>query len=146
MGKMGLTLRGDPPRTIDMTGREWGTPIDGLVLSIRQIPKEDSTDRIAISVVMKNVGDVFRTISVPGWLFFHEIEIDAPLTAWGREALKPERKTAPSSLTMFPGDATETELPIGSLYALRRGGSYRVCVCTKLGENLVLRSNEIEIH
>lgn len=145
MAKLGLTVRADPPRKIDMAGREWGDPVDGLVLSIRQIAKEDPAELASLSIVVKNGGDTPHTISVPGWLFFYEIEMNAPLTPWGRESLKPERKAPPLVLTLGPGDATETELPLGSLYEIQRGGSYRVRVSTRLHEITLLRSNEIVI-
>ena len=35
LANMGLVLRDDPPKVIDMTGREWGEVVDGLALSIR---------------------------------------------------------------------------------------------------------------
>ena len=54
MGKMGLTLRGDPPRKIVVTGREWGAAVDGVAISIREIPRDEPEQLASVSAVMKN--------------------------------------------------------------------------------------------
>ena len=75
LAKMGLTLRGDPPRAIDITNREWGPPVDGIALSIREIPRQDPKELPSVSAVMKNGGQKQIPLSIPGWLYFYQMEI-----------------------------------------------------------------------
>src|ERR1700761_8517021 len=53
LANMGLVLRDDPPRVIDMTGREWGESAGGLELSVREIPREDSRQQAVLSTVIR---------------------------------------------------------------------------------------------
>ena len=145
MGRMGLTLRGDPPRKIDMTGRIWGAPVNGIALSIREIAREDPEQLASVSAVMKNSGEKQIPLVIPGWLHFFKIHIEAPATRYGRALLRPERQTERLEITLGPGDATETDLPVGSLYELRRGKEYKVRVSCLLPGDLVLESNELVI-
>ena len=145
MGRMGLTLRGDPPRKIDMAGREWGPAVGGLALSIREIRKEDPAQLASISAVMKNSGAEEIPLVIPGWLHFYQINVEAQPTSYGRALLRPERKTERLDITLGAGDATETDLPVGSLYELRRGMGYKVRVSCQLPGGTVLQSNEIVI-
>src|SRR5207248_630325 len=78
MGKMGLAARADPPKAIDMTGREWGEPVDGLVLSVRQVKKEDPDQLAAVSVVLKNESAARKAFTVPGLLFFYKLQVISP--------------------------------------------------------------------
>jgi hypothetical protein len=145
MGKMGLTLRGDPPRKIVVTGREWGAAIDDVALSIREIPRDEPEQLASVSAVMKNNGQKQIPLVVPGWMHFYQIEIEAPLTKYGRALLRPERQTENLEITLGPGDATETDLPVGSLYELRRPKEYKIRVSCKLPDGAVLHSNELLI-
>jgi hypothetical protein len=151
LANMGLVLRDDPAKVIDMAGREWGETVDGLALSIREIRGEHPQQQAVLSVVIKNRSTETRTLSVPGWLFFYEVEAMrsdgaiVPLGAYGRELLKPERKTERIAITLGPGDAKETDLPLGALYDLRARGDYRVQVSCELGDGAVLFSNRILI-
>lgn len=142
---MGLVLRDDPPKVIDMTGREWGRPVDGLGLSLREIPKEDPAQQAVLSVVIRNEAPEPKTFIVPGWLFFYELQLDAPLTAYGSQLLKPERKTERMEVTLAPGQARETDLPVGVLYDMRARGDYRIKVSCRLSDEAVLTSNEIVV-
>lgn len=142
---MGLVLRDDPPKVIKVTGREWGEPIDGLALSVHEIPKEDPQQQTVLSVVIRNVGQERKTLIVPGWLFFYELELSTPLTAYGSQLLKPERKTERLEVTLAPGEARETDLPVGALYDMRAAGEYRVKVSCRLPDGAVLTSNEIVV-
>jgi hypothetical protein len=139
LANMGLVLRDDPPKVIDMAGREWGETVNGLALSIREIPEG------VLSVVIKNAGPERITFTVPGWLFFYEIRSTMPLTAYGRLLLKPERKTEHIEVTLGPGEAKETDLPLGALYDLRTPGDHGVLVSCKLKDGAVLVSNETVI-
>jgi hypothetical protein len=136
LANMGLILRDDPPKVIDMIGREWGEAVNGLALSIREIPGG------VLSVVIRNSGPEQKTFDAPGWLFFYEIHSDAPLSAYGRELLKPERNTERIEIKLGPGEAKETDLPLAVLYDMRAQGSYKVRVSCKL---LNLTSNEIAV-
>jgi hypothetical protein len=145
LAKMGLILRGDPPRSIDMTGREWGHPVNGLALSIREIPRDEPDQLPSVSVVMKNEGSTPIPLVIPGWLFFYSIDIPAPLTPYGKALLNPQRKSDPSEICLGPGDATETDLPVGSVYTLRRQTGYKVSVSCQLPDGSALRSNQITL-
>src|SRR5580658_7628835 len=78
LANMWLVLRDDPPRVIDMTGREWGEPVDGLALSVRELKREDPGHVAGISVVLKNAmkngGAQPKTLEVPPWIFYYEVE------------------------------------------------------------------------
>jgi len=151
LANMGLIVRDDPPKTIDMTGRAWGEAWSGLALSIREIRKEDPGQLAAISVVMRNAGGDPKRFSVPGWLFFYEVNVVGPdgcvvpLTGYGRELTKPERRAETVELSLAPGDATETDLPVATLYDMRRPGEYRVLVSCLLPDGALVQSNEIVI-
>jgi hypothetical protein len=145
MGRMGLTLRGDPPRKIDMTGRIWGQPVDGVALSIREIPKEDPEQLASVSAVMRNSGEKQIPLTIPGWLHFYKIDVAAQPTSYGRALLRPERQSERLAITLGPGDATETDLPVGSIFELRRGKEYKVRVSCQLPGDALLQSNEIVI-
>ena len=108
LANMGLVLRDDPPKVIDMTGRQWGQSVDGLALSVREIPQEDPAQQTVLSVVIRNEGPEPKTLIVPGWLFFYELQLDAPLTAYGSQLLKPERRTERMEVTLAAGQAKET--------------------------------------
>jgi hypothetical protein len=56
LANMGLVLRDDPPKVIDMAGRAWGEAVNGFALSIREIPKEDPRQQAVLSVVIRNAG------------------------------------------------------------------------------------------
>ncbi|MGA2714292.1 MAG: hypothetical protein ABSG41_14385 [Bryobacteraceae bacterium] len=145
LANMGLVLRDDPPKVIDMTGRQWGQTVNGLALSIREIPKEDPRQQTVLSVVIRNEGPEPRTFAVPGWLFFYEVHLGVPLTAYGSQLLKPERKTERIEVTLAPGKARETDLPAGILYDMRASGDYRVTVSCRLPDGTVVTSNEIVV-
>jgi hypothetical protein len=145
MGKMGLTLRGDPPRKINVEGRVWGEEAGGVVLSIREIANSDPAQLPAISVVMKNVGSATRKLTIPGWMFFYQVETPQPLTAFGRQLLMPERRRERLEISLGPGDATETDVPVAQLYEMRARGEYQLRVSCTLEDGVVVRSNQIVI-
>jgi hypothetical protein len=144
LAKMGLVIRDDPRKVIDMTGREWGEPVDGLALSIRELQREDPRQVAGISVVMKNGGANPRTLTVPPWIFYYEIE-GLELTSYGRQLMSSDRKSKNVDLTLRPGDAIETDLPLATIYNLRAAGDYKVQVSCRLPDGVVLRSNEVTI-
>lgn len=146
---MGLVIRDDPAKVIDMTGREWGEAVQGLALSIRELPREDPMQVAGISVVMKNEGTDSRTFTVPPWVFFYEIE-GLDLTPYGRQLMSPDRKGPDNKgknteVTLGPGGAVETDLPIATIYNVRAPGNYKIQVSCRLPDQTSLRSNEILI-
>src|SRR5580700_6919750 len=104
LAKMGLVIRDDPPKVIDMTGREWGEAVEGLALSVRELPREDPDKVAGISVVMKNSGSHPRTLIVPPWIFYYEIE-GLTLSPYGQQLMNPDRKVRNTEVTLGTGDA-----------------------------------------
>jgi hypothetical protein len=145
LANLGLVLRDDPPRVIDMTGREWGEAVDGLALSIRELKREDSKHVAGISVVIRNGGTQKKTLRVPPWIFFYEIQ-GLELSRYGQQLMNSDRKAMDIEITLGPGDAIETDLPIGTLYDIGAAGDHEVRVSCRLPDGTVLRSNEIVIH
>ena len=144
LAKMGLIIRSDPPRHIETENLQWGPPADGMMLSIREIPSEGSGQLPAISVVMKNAGAKTWNLTIPGWMFFYHVETTAPLSAFGHQLLRPENQKEKLDIAVGPGDATQTDIPIGSMYEMGRG-DYPVEVVCALSDGLALRSNRIVI-
>jgi hypothetical protein len=140
LANMGLVLRDDPPKVIDLTGREWGEPAAGLVLSIRELRREDPGQLAGISVVMKNLGTDPRTLTVPPWIFFYKLE-GLDLTPYGRQLMNPDHKRQLVEVKLGRGEAIETDLPIAKIYTLRD----KLRVTCQLPEGTVVRSNEITI-
>lgn len=140
LAKMGLVLRDDAPKVIDMTGREWGEPVGGLVLSIRELKREDPKQLAGISVVMKNQGTAPITLNVPPWIFYYKIE-GLELTPYGRQLMAGDQKRQLVDVTLRSGDAIETDLPIAKIYNLQE----KIRVSCQLPDGTVLRSNEITI-
>lgn len=145
LANLGLVLRDDPPKVVDLTGRQWGASVNGLALSIRALPREETRQPVVLSVVIRNEGPDRKTLVVPGWLFFYQIEIEAPLTSYGSRLLQGERRDERVEVSLGPGDAKETDLPLGTLYQMRSGASYRVSVKCRLEDRRMLTSNEIQV-
>lgn len=151
LANLGLVLRDDPPKVVDLTGRSWGPAVDGLALSIREIRRDEPGQQLVLSVVIRNELAEPRSFVIPGWLFFYNAEVMAsgdtsvPLSFYGNKVLKAERKTERVEVSLGAGDAREVDLPVGALYAMRRGENYRVRVRSRLGEGALLASNEIEV-
>jgi hypothetical protein len=147
--KLGLTVRDDAPKTVDIAGREWGEPAGGLALSIQQIRIEDPAQLPAISAAVRNISGERMRFEIPGWLAFYAVEISGPNgghvapTAFGRELLKPERHQRRIVLDLASGQAVETDIPIGSIFQMRAAGEYQVRISAKLPTGEVARSNEI---
>lgn len=149
--RLGLTVRDDAPKTVDIAGREWGEPAGGFALSIRQIRKEDPEQLPAVSAAVRNVSDERKRFEIPGWLVFYSVEITRPdgervgLTAFGRELLKPGRHQHRIVLDLAPGQAVETDIPIGSIYDMRAPGEYRVRVSAPFSEDDTAFSNPVVV-
>lgn len=142
---MGLTVRDDPPRVIDVAARQWGPSVDGFALSIETIAQEERGAPPVLSVVLRNVGNFTQTLSAPSWLVFFPVQTTAEPTLFGRELLKPERQTMRVTSTLAPGEFFETQLPVGSLFDLRARGEYPAQVSCTLPDGATLLSNKIAI-
>lgn len=139
LANMGLVLRDDPPRVIDVTGREWGDVVDGLVLSIRELPRDDERRVTGISVVVRNTAPEARTLDGP-LAARYRVE-GAGLSAYGQKLAAASPPANPVSVVVAAGGAIETELPIATTHELRARGEYRLRVALEPR----LRSNELTI-
>src|SRR5438309_3253548 len=99
MAKMGLSVRDDPPKVVDLSLYTFGEAQQGLALAIRQIPRDDPDALASVSVVIRNVGQETWSFVVPGWLGFYEFSVKtaegeaAPLTPFGRALARAEHRT-----------------------------------------------------
>jgi hypothetical protein len=149
--RLGLTIRDDAPKTVDLVNRDWGEPVDGLALSIREISREDPDQLPTVSAVLRNVSQEAIQLRIPAWLRFYSIQVialennPASLTPFGRELLKPQRHSREIDLNLAPGEAIETEVPLGSMCDMRTRGRYRVDFRAILPNGLCLDSNQISI-
>jgi hypothetical protein len=132
LAKMGLVVHDDPAKVISAEGREWGPETDGLALSIKDMPSFDSEAQPEVTAVVMNRGDRAQTLQIPGWLFYFQYEVETmegePVEpgSFGRQLLRPERRTEKLEITLAPGAHTATEIPIGSIYGLRARTPYRI--------------------
>ncbi len=146
---MGLTVRDDPKKVVDVAGRTWGEPVDDISLSMQLRAKEDPEELPAISVAIRNVGATRRTLRTRGWLEFLNVTVrdstgrDAELTSYGREVTKPEHAKPAAEMELEPGEAVEADIPIGSIYRMK--GMYRVQASCATPEGGRPVSNEIEV-
>jgi hypothetical protein len=151
MAKMGLGVRDDPKKEVDVAGRAWGEPVNGLALSVLLRPKEDPDELPAVSIAILNLGPETKRLMTRGWLnFFHVSVTDqggaaAPPTSYGAELMKPERQPAISELVLAPGEAIEADIPIGSIYQMRKGDAYRVQASCGAAGGGPVTSNEIQL-
>ncbi len=141
---MGLVLRDDPPKVIDMTGREWGETASGLQLSVRELKREEAHQIAGISVVMRNTKSQGRVLNIPPWILFYQVE-GLGLSLYGHQAVRSGRTAKNIDVTLAPGGAVETEIPLATLYDVTKGGDYRIHVSSRLPDGTALRSNEITI-
>jgi hypothetical protein len=152
MARMGLAMRDDPPKTINVASRAWGPSRGGFALSLESAPlREDASVTSNLSVVLRNEMEVARTLSLPGWLFLYRVELTGPdgnpasLSAFGREMLSPERATERFERTFPPEGVMEAQIPLGSLFDLRAAGDYGAAVSCQVPDIGELRSNPVTI-
>lgn len=143
LANMGLMVRDDPPKVIDVAARVWGEPSADFALSIEPLPPPEPGTPLTLSVVLRNVGAAPQTLQLPGWLRFYRIEIDAELTPFGRRLLDPDRAPERVAITLKPGEPTETQVPAGALYSMKRGVPYRIRVSCTLPAGEIVVSNDI---
>ena len=154
MARLGLSMRDDPVRVIDLAARTWGTTVDWAAVSIELIEQSDSEALPSVSAVLRNSGKVPVDLVVPGWLFFFSATVVGPdgpvdLGPFGEQLLRPERRTERIEVHLQPGTGTEARIPIGQLFGLRAVASrrerYRVSVTCELPGGALVRSNEISV-
>jgi len=152
MARMGLAMRDDPPKTIDVAARAWGPSRDSFALSLESAPlREDASVTSNLSVVLRNEAQVARTLSLTDWLFLYRVELTGPdgnpvsQSAFGREMLNPERGKERFERTFPPEGVMEAQIPLGSLFDLRARGEYRAVVSCELPGIGELRSNPVTI-
>jgi hypothetical protein len=145
---MGLSVKDDPRKVVDIASRAWGEPVNGLALSVLLKLKEDPDELPTVAVAIHNRGGQARHLQMRGWLNFYEVSVlnsggaQAMLTPYGAELGKPERLPAPSEVVLPAGEATEADIPIASIFAMPRG-RYRVRVSCAAPEHLT--SNEVQV-
>ena len=142
---MGLMVRDDPPKVIDVAARTWGEPAEGFSLSIEQVPQDDPSAPPSLSVVLRNLSSEAKTFTIPGWLHFYRYDVTAELSPFGRQLLKPERATERLSVTFKPGEPIDTHVPIGSIFNMRQKGDYRTRVSCTLPSGATVLSNTISM-
>ena len=146
---MGLTVRDDPKKVVDVAGRTWGEPVDGIALSMQLKPREDPDELSTVSVAIRNTGAARCTLRTRGWLEYFHVTVrdssgaEAAFTPYGRELMKPENAPSPAEIELEPGEATEADIPIESIYRMK--GTYRVQAWCATPEGGRAFSNEIEV-
>jgi hypothetical protein len=147
-----LLARGDRPKVVDLTGREWGPETAGFSLSARQVAQEDSNELPTVSVVLRNNGSAPLTFTASGgWLAFYHFQVVGPdgaevqLSSYGGQLLKANDGSDKAEVSLAPGTVVETLLPVGTLYSMRARGDYNVKVSCRLPEGAALTSNEATI-
>lgn len=149
---MGLSVRDDPKKEVDIAGRAWGEPAAGLALSVALKKQEDPDALPTISVAIHNRSAETRRLMTRGWLNFFCITVLAPdgtvagLAPYGAQLMKPERQPAPTAVTVTPGEAVEADIPIGAIFEMRRTGrEYRVKASCETPETGKIVSNELPV-
>jgi hypothetical protein len=149
LAKMGLSVRDDPKKAVDIAGRSWGESVGGVALSVWHKPDEGSDGLTTVSVAIHNRGAAPLRLVTRGWLYFFQIAVTgadgsvAGMTPYGRELMKPERQPPAAEVVLGPGEAAEADIPIGSIFQLRKGRCRVQASCDSPGGRVV--SNEIAI-
>ncbi len=150
LAKMGLTVRDDPKKVVDVAGRAWGEAVHGLALSVLLSARKHDDEPPSVSVAIHNRSPHVQRLLTRGWLNYFRVSavnaegVLAPMTAYGRESMKPERLPAPAEVVLAPGQAVEADIPIGLLFEMRRGDFRVQAMCDAPGGG-VIASNEIQV-
>ena len=120
-------------------------PSEAKIVAALRLAAATKKNALHTAVVIRNRESEKKIFTVPGWLFFYGVQIDAPLSGYGEQVLKPERRTERFEVTLIANEAKETDVPLGLLYDLRAGSDYRVRVSARLADGAVLTSNEIVV-
>ena len=147
---MGLSVRDDPKKVVDVAGREWGEPAEGLALSVLLSARKHEEEPASVSVAIHNRSPYAQRLLTRGWLSYFRVSVTsaggAPvaMTASARELMKPERLPAPAEVTLAPGEAVEADIPVGLLFEMRRGLFQVQATCEAPG-GAVVTSNQIPV-
>ena len=144
LANLGLVIRDDPPKVIDLSARAWGAAEGGLSLSVAELPREGSRGVTGISVVMRNEAGEPKRFTAPPLARFYRIEGLEP-TAYGRQLLHTSQNQPQSEISLSPGGVINTDLPLATTYNVRAAGEYKIQVTCTLADGTVLRSNELTI-
>jgi hypothetical protein len=149
---MGLSVRDDPPKIIDPHARTWGELRSGYALSIEEEHNKYEEGGLPIlSVCIWNRDSNPRTLFVPGWIFYFRYHVrtvdgmNVPMSAFGGQLLRPERRTESLNVAVASGALVEARIPIGSIFGIQNSGRYLVRVSCEPEPGLVLDSNEITL-
>jgi hypothetical protein len=147
---MGLTVRDDPKKVVDVAGRTWGEAVDGLALSVLLSARKHDDEPPSISVAIHNRSAHEQRLLTRGWLNYFRVSVVdsegalAAMTPYGRESMKPERLPAPAEVVLAPGEAIEADIPVGLLFEMRRG-EFRVQATSDVPGGEAIASNEIQV-
>jgi hypothetical protein len=151
LAKMGLSVRDDPKKVVDVAGRTWGEPVGGLALSVVLKRAEDPDELATVSVALHNRSLEIKRLMTRGWLNFFDVSVVGPdgalvpPTPYGSELMKPERRPPLAEVVLAPGEAIEADIPIGSLFEMR-GGQFQVkAVCEAPDDGGLIASNEVQV-
>jgi hypothetical protein len=139
LANMGIWIRLNDKRTEPPSeqGRAWGRETGGFALSIARKGE-------GLSVLIKNTTDSEKRATVSQWLHYLKVEIDAPLSPYGKQLLQNEPHGA---TRVFPANAyLATEIPVAALYTLKPSVPYRITVtCPVPGHpEATVTSNELQ--
>jgi hypothetical protein len=147
---MGLSVRDDPKKVVDVAGRAWGEPVHGFALSVMLLERKHDDEPASVSVAIHNRSAEVQRLLTRGWLNYFRVSVvdaegaSAPMTAYGRELMKPERLPAPAEVVLASGEAVEADIPVGLLFEMRRGEFRVQAMCDAPGGG-VIASNAIQV-
>ena len=147
---MGLTVRDDPKKVVDVAGRVWGESVHGLALSVLLLQRKHDDEPASVSVAIHNRSSDVQRLLTRGWLNYFRVSVvnaegaAAALTAYGSELMKPERLPASAEVVLESGEAVEADIPVGLLFEMRRG-EFRVQATCEAPGGGVITSNEVQV-
>jgi hypothetical protein len=147
---MGLSVRDDPKKVVDVAGRTWGEPVHGLALSALLLQRKHDDEPASVSVAIHNRSSDVQRLLIRGWLNYFRVSVvntqgaAVAMTPYGRESMKPERLPPPAEVVLAPGEAVEADIPIGLLFEMRRG-QFRVHAACEAPGGGAIASNEIQV-
>ena len=147
---MGLTVRDDPKKVVDVAGRAWGEAVHGLALSVLLSARKHDDEPPSVSVAIHNCSPDAQRLLTRGWLNYFRVSVidgagaRAHPTSYASELMKPERLPATAEVVLAPGQAVEADIPIGLLFEMRRGDFRVQAMCDAPGGG-VIASNEIQV-
>jgi hypothetical protein len=150
LAKMGLSVKDDPPKVVDVSARAWGEIRDGLSISICPVGDRNPEALPDVSVVLRNVSSDSKRLSIPDWALFYRFEVSepdgtqVPTSPFGL-ALLSEPRPKLKEVLLAPGEVVEAQIPIGSLFSMRGKRSYKVHASCQPDAEHPLTSNEIVI-